>query len=219
MNTQKLIENFLQLQNDYQFTRRAMMTKERFKDIANADKVRGLDVEDEMLKETLLEHVGHLPVLASYVYEHIEHTQKVDLGRSLIMLSIHDIGETKLGDVFSYTKTDKDEEEEINAAKKLLSPTMQKYFNEYEENKTFDAKFAKSIDVLAPLLHSVDLVGYIHTRFLEFGGTNEKIITKKRSLLEWDQVLLEVFDLCLEQFKRYEEGERLLFPIVEYDLK
>jgi 5'-deoxynucleotidase YfbR-like HD superfamily hydrolase len=218
MNTQKLIEDFLELQNNYQFTRRAMMTKERFKDIANADTVRGLDVEDGVLTETLLEHVGHLPVLASYLHEHIEHSEKVDLGRSLIMLSIHDIGETILGDIFAYTKTDKDEEAEINAATKLLSPVLKKYFDEYEENKTYDAKFAKSVDILAPLLHSVDLIGYIHTRFLVLGGTNEKIITKKRPLLEWDEVLLAVFDACLEQSRRYEAGEELIFPTADYDL-
>ena len=85
--------------------------------------------------------------------------------------------------------------------------------------ETFDAKYAKSVDILAPLLHSVDLIGYIHTRFLKFGGTNEKIITKKRPLLLWDSTLLEIFDLCLEQSARYEKGEPLLFEAVDYDLK
>lgn len=215
----KIISDFLKLQHDYQFTRRAMMTKERFKDIALADKNRGLDTKDETLKETLLEHVGHLPILATYLHEHIEYTDKVDLGRALIMLSIHDIGETKLGDVFAYTKTETEEIDEIEAAKALLSPALILYLEEYEAGESLDAKYAKSIDILAPLLHATDLIGYIHTRFLEYGGTNEKIIQKKRPSVEWDSVLLEVFDLCLEQSKRYENGDELLFEVVCYDLK
>ncbi len=206
-----LVKNFLSLQNDYQFTRRSMITKERFKDIANADKTRGLDIEDESLKEPLIEHVGHLPIIATYFYEHIEHKEKIDLGRALIMLSIHDIGETKVGDIFSYIKSKEDKSAEMYEAKKLLSPTLHRYIDEYELGDTFDAKYAKSIDVLAPLLHSVDLIGYVHTRFLKYGGTNEKIITKKRHLLEWDSALLEVFDLCLEQSTRYEKERSFYF--------
>jgi len=218
-NAKQLITDFLKLQHDYQFTRRAMMTKERFKDIALANKERGLNVNDETLKETLIEHVGHLPILASFLHEHIEYADKVDLGRSLIMLSIHDIGETKLGDIFAYTKTNSQEIDEIEAAKTLLSPALIPYLEEYEAGESYDAKYAKSIDILAPLLHATDLIGYIHARFLEYGGTNEKIIQKKRPSVEWDSVLLEVFDLCLEQSKRYESNEELLFDVVDYDLK
>lgn len=219
VSTKQLIADFLKLQHDYQFTRRAMMTKERFKDIALTDQVRGLDTKDETLKETLIEHVGHLPILASYLHEHIEHTDKVNLGRSLIMLSIHDIGETKLGDIFAYTKTTSQEVDEIEVAKTLLSPALIPYLEEYEAGSSSDAKYAKSIDILAPLLHATDLIGYIHTRFLEYGGSNEKIIQKKRPSVEWDSVLLEVFDLCLEQSKRYENNKELLFDVVDYDLK
>ncbi len=194
------------------------MTKERFLDVAYADKKRGLDTKDEVLKEPLIEHIGHLPIIASYFYEHIEHSSDVDLGRVLIMLSIHDIGETVLGDVFSYTKSTKEELDEVQEARRLLSPSLQIYFDEYEEGETYDAKYAKSIDTLAPLLHAMDFIGYIHTRFLTYGGTNQKIIDKKRKSMMWDNTLLEIFDLCLEQSQRYEDDEELLFPTVDYDL-
>ena len=218
-DSKQIITDFLELQKNYQFTRRTTMTKERFFDIALKDTKQGLDTTDERLKETLLEHVGHLPILATYLHEHSEHTEKINLGRALIMLSIHDIGETKLGDVFAYTKTQKDELDEITAAKNLLSQSLIPYLEEYEENETLDAQYAKSIDILAPLLHSVDFIGYIHARFLKFGGTNEKIINKQRPYLLWDKTLLEIFDFCLEQSTRYEKGDPLLFPTVEYDLK
>ena len=154
----QIIVDVLELQKNYQFTRRKMMTKERFHDIALKDKNRGLDTNDEMLKETLIEHVGHLPILASYLHEYCEHADKINLGRALIMLSIHDIGETKLGDVFAFTKTQSADQSEVIEARKLLSPSLIPYFEEYEENVTFDAKYAHAIDTLAPLLHGMDLI-------------------------------------------------------------
>jgi len=39
-------------------------------------------------------HVGHLPVIASYLHQFCEHKDSIDLGRTLMMLAIHDIGET-----------------------------------------------------------------------------------------------------------------------------
>lgn len=215
----QVIEDFLELQKNYQFTRRKMMTKERFHDVALKDRDRGLDVTDEMLKETLIEHIGHLPIIATYFHEYCEHALEINLGRVLIMLSIHDIGETTIGDVFAFTKTQSDEQDEVTEARRLLSPSLIPYFEEYEENKSFDAKYAHAVDTLAPLLHGMDLIGYIHTRFIEYGGTNEKIIAKKRPLVVWDKTLTKVFDLCLEQSVRYEKGESLLFETAEYDLK
>ncbi len=218
-DAKQIIVDFLELQKNYQFTRRSTMTKERFCDIGLKNKEFGLDTTDDRLKETLLEHVGHLPVLATSLYEYAENAEKINLGRVLIMLSIHDIGETKLGDVFAYTKTQREESDELDTAKKMLSPQLITYLEEYEANETFDAKYAKSIDILAPLMHAVDFIGYTHARFLKFGGTNEKIITRNRPLLLWDSTLLEIFDLILEQSARYEKCEPLLFPTVDYDLK
>ena len=218
-DAKQIIVDFLELQRNYQFTRRKMMTKERFCDIALKNKDRGLDMADETIRETLIEHIGHLPILATYLHEYSEHASQINLGRALIMLAIHDIGETKIGDVFSFTKTILNEQDELTQARKLLSPALIPYFEEYEEKQTIDAKFAKSIDILAPLLHGMDLIGYTYTRFIEYGGTLETIITRQRPLFLWDQALLEIFDLCLEQSSRYEKGEPLLFETAEYDLK
>lgn len=218
-NTHKLVSDFLELQHNYQFTRRALMTKERFRDVAKSDNVKGLDMSLDELKEPLIEHIGHLPILASYLHEYIEHSAEVNLGRSLIMLSIHDIGETKLGDVFAYTKTNIEEVDDVEVARDMLSSSLLTYFDEYEANETLDAKFAKSVDILAPLIHEIDMIGYIHTRFMTLGGNNSKIINKKRKYLEWDKELLAVFDILLEQSQRFEDKQPLLFPVVDYDLK
>lgn len=218
-NIHTLVADFLILQRNYQFTRRALMTKERFKDVALCDKARGLDLSDESLKEPLIEHVGHLPILASYLYPHIEQTNKVNLGRALIMLSLHDIGETILGDKFAYTKTVAEELDEVDIARTLIHSSLISYFEEYEAGETFDAKFAKSIDILAPIIHEVDLIGYIGNRFDQLGGSLEKIIAKKRQYLTFDKTLVAVFDICLEHSQCYSDGRPLLFDVMEYDLK
>jgi 5'-deoxynucleotidase YfbR-like HD superfamily hydrolase len=218
MDTQKLIRDFLVLQKGYQFTRRVLITKERFRDVAKGDKNVGLNLSLEELKEPLIEHVGHLPILATYFHEHIANKAKVDLGRALIMLSIHDIGETKLGDVFSYTKTAADEMTETKMAQSLLSPCLLPYFEEYEAKSTFDAKYAKSIDALAPWIHEIDCFNVVWDRFVRLGGSREKALAKTRPCFEWDTVLLEVFDMILEQVRRLEAGEAPLFDLEPYDI-
>ena len=218
-NVKQLVTDLLRLQEKYQFTRRIMMTRERFEVVTESSQEAGLDIHDERLKEPLIEHVGHLPILATHLHEHIEHASRVNLGRSLTMLAIHDIGETELGDVFAYTKSDQQEADEIQKARELLSPALVLYFEEYELSESFDAKYARAVDALAPLLQTIELVGYMHTRLLKHGGSIEKIVLKKRHLFVWDLVLLEIFDLCLQQAVAYEAGKEFPFPVVLNDLR
>jgi putative hydrolase of HD superfamily len=217
--TIKIIEDFLKLQSGYQFTHRNLMTKERFKNVALADVVRGLDIEDLSLREPLIEHIGHLPITASYFHQFLEHKNEVDLGRVLTMLSIHDIGETLVGDVFAYTKTKAEEEAETRAALTLLPDYLQIYFLEYEERETLDARYAKSVDAFAGFLPTLDMPHIIIERFKKNGATVQDIVNRKRLLMEWDTTMLQLFDVSMEQAFRAERGEELIFDAVDYDLK
>jgi len=194
------------------------MTKERFLDIANADPVRALDISDETLNEPLVEHVGHLPIVASYFHQFLEHKEGVDLGRVLTMLAIHDIGETVLGDIFSYTKTEAEEEEEVAVALTLLPQYLQDIFLEYEALESMDSKYAKSVDALAGFLPTLDMPRIIIKRFKKRGACVDDVVRKKRSLMKWDTTMLAVFDTSMEQAYRAERGEELLFPAVEFDV-
>ena len=60
------------------------------------------DFNDEMIRESLLEHVGCLPIIACFLHPYLD--KKVDLGRVLIMLTVHDIGEIETGDEMTFTK-------------------------------------------------------------------------------------------------------------------
>jgi 5'-deoxynucleotidase YfbR-like HD superfamily hydrolase len=219
MDYTKILTDFLSLQNAYQFTRRNLMTKERFLDIAKANPERGLDLGDVVLNEPLIEHVGHLPIVASYFHQFLEHKAEVDLGRVLTMLSIHDIGETVLGDIFTYTKTQADEEEEVTTALTLLPNYLQKIFLEFEARETSDAKYAKSVDALAGFLPTLDMPRIIIKRFNKRGAQVADVIDRKRHLMEWDSTMLHIFDLSMIQVTQAENNEPLLFGNVDYDIQ
>jgi len=167
----------------------------------------------------LIEHVGHLPIVASYFHQFLEHKDEVNLGRVLTMLSIHDIGETVLGDIFTYTKTVVEEQEEVAVALTLLPEYLQEIFLEYEALDSFDAKYAKSVDALAGFLPTLDMPRIIIKRFIKRGACVDVIVCKKRPVMEWDSTMLQVFNMSMDQAYRAERGEVLLFPAVDYDMK
>lgn len=219
MDYKKVLEDFLKLQRSYQFERRTLMTKERFVSVAKSDPERGLNITDESLNEPLIEHVGHLPIIASYFYPYLENVAKIDLGRVLVMLSVHDIGETELGDVFAYTKSATDEKAEVEAARKLIHPSLLSYFEEYEALETFDAKYAKAVDAIAPMVHGIDLPKLTFERFLLLGADLEDIRKKKGDLFSWDTTMQSLYMLIMEQAERIQDGKEPVLSIVEYDLK
>lgn len=165
-----------------------------------------------------MEHVGHLPILAVYFHPHIKHQDKVDLGRAMIMLSIHDIGETVTGDVFAYHKTKQNNKDEYEAALAVLHPSLHPFIEEYEANETYDAKYAKSIDALAPNIHEVDMPKITMERFALLHASAQDIIDTQRTYMEWDSVLLEVFDLLMSQYQAVENGGELVFEPEPHDV-
>lgn len=91
-----------------------------------------------------------------------DHSNKtIDLLKVLKMVLIHDIVEIDAGDTFVYdtTKNHSNTDEELIAAKRIfgLLPEEQAeeliaIWKEFEEGKTDEAKFAKSMDRFEPLL-------------------------------------------------------------------
>lgn len=48
--------------------------------------------DDELVRETLMEHVGSLPMLATALFPYVVNDSDVKLGDALTILAIHDIG-------------------------------------------------------------------------------------------------------------------------------
>jgi len=210
---EKIIGEFIDLQRAYSFTKRASITPDRYVQIAKAGLVDTKDYGNEVLRESLTEHVGHLPILASFFHPYVEHSNKINLGRVLIMLSIHDIGETVVGEINSYAKTKQNELDEQKAALVLMHPNYKEYFLELEANETFDAKYANAIDKIAPNMVSVTLPSMTLERAHALNFGVDDVIKKKRKYMEWDTVLLEVFDLLMSHYKAVENGEKPIFKI------
>lgn len=110
-------------------------------------------------QENSAEHSWHAAMMALLLQEHIPF--KVDISKVVTMLLIHDIVEIETGDTWVFdTKARKEvEEKEDLAADKLFGmlPKSQhleylKIWREFEEGMTPDARFAKAMDVLNPLL-------------------------------------------------------------------
>jgi 5'-deoxynucleotidase YfbR-like HD superfamily hydrolase len=202
MNYKKILTNLIKLQIDYANTPRTVVTVDRIKNIG---KRKNLNFKDVSIREPLIEHVGHLPIIASYLHPYIEHSKEVKLGRSLIMLSIHDIGETVTGDIFSHSKGDEDTAIELKHALSLVNKDLRSYILEFEERETLDAKYAKSIDSLAPILTDIALKPNIMLdRFKVYSLTSSLAEKDKRKYFDWDSVLNEIFNIVIEELKARE---------------
>ncbi|MCL2770978.1 MAG: HD domain-containing protein [Firmicutes bacterium] len=104
--------------------------------------------------ESVAEHVYGCQMLAMAINSEFE--LGIDIIKVSFMLAIHEIGEAIIGDipatVSTMTKAEK-QKIELEAVEKILSPlnqceTIKKYYLEFEEKKTAEAKFAYLVDKL-----------------------------------------------------------------------
>jgi putative hydrolase of HD superfamily len=132
--------------------------------IAEIDKLKQVVREswlvDASRKETDAEHSWHIMVMAILLSEHANQVN-ISILKVLKMLCIHDIVEIDAGDTFIYDKEHaKDQKErEFKAAHRLfgLLPMDQgdefmRLWEEFEAMETPEARFARAIDSLQPLL-------------------------------------------------------------------
>jgi putative hydrolase of HD superfamily len=130
------------------------------------------------------EHSWHLALMALVLVDHANFP--VDLLKVIKMLLIHDIVEIDAGDTFIYD-TQKDHTntvEERVAAKRIfgLLPDEQAgeliaIWEEFEENQTNEAKFARAMDRLEPLLQNTSNKG---GTWAEFDVRYEQVYSRKQ---------------------------------------
>ncbi|WP_229603730.1 HD domain-containing protein [Vibrio parahaemolyticus] len=105
------------------------------------------------------EHSWHVALMAVLMEEHTN--APVDICRVMKMLLIHDVVEIDAGDTFVYdtAATKEQAEKEIKAAERLFGmlPTDQgqellALWQEFEAAQSDDAKYAKALDRLIPML-------------------------------------------------------------------
>lgn len=109
--------------------------------------------------ENSAEHSWHVALMAILMEEHAN--EPVDIARVVKMLLLHDIVEIDAGDTFVYDQvaSEQQEEKELAAAQRLfgLLPESQgdelmTIWLEFEQAQTADARFAKALDRIIPML-------------------------------------------------------------------
>ena len=134
---------------------------EKLKDIHRKTRPVGLE-----RFENSAEHSWHVCLSALMLKEFAD--EPVCIDRVIRMLLIHDLGEIDAGDTIIYSsETPELKSAEEDGVKRLLDilPTAQRagyleLWQEFEAGETADAKFARAIDRIPPLLHNLHGKGH-----------------------------------------------------------
>ena len=133
------------------------------------DFILEIDKEKNIFRQTHLsghgrnendaEHAWHMAIMAYLLQEYSN--EKIDVARVMLMCLIHDVVEIDAGDTYAYDaeglKTQKAREEAAKERLYSMLPEDQKadlvtIFDEFEERKPPEAKFARALDNLQPLI-------------------------------------------------------------------
>jgi putative hydrolase of HD superfamily len=152
------------------------------------------------------EHAWHMAVMAYLLREYAN--EEVDIGRVMLMCLIHDIVEIDAGDTYAYDaeglETQKAREDAAKERIFSLLPEDQKeeltaLFDEFEACKTAEAKYARAMDNLQPLLLNDSNGG---GDWKEHGVTAETVYRRQRRTRLGSEKLFEVTDRILQDHIR-----------------
>jgi len=144
----KALDNIIFLYERYSKQHRANTQPFHLQKVRSFVKGYVYKYDDLLVREPLIEHSGSLPIVATAIYPNINNIN-VDLGKALIMLAIHDIGELVTGDEITFTKSG-DGHSEKKQALKLLSPYYHEIYKEMEGRTSDTGRFAKAVDKMTP---------------------------------------------------------------------
>lgn len=151
---------------------------------------------DNSRRENDAEHAWHMAFMAYLFREYAN--EDIDISKVILMCLIHDVVEIEAGDTYAYdeeAKKSQREREEI--AKKHIfgmlpsdqGRELETLFDEFEAQETAEAKFAKAMDNLQPvLLHEANGGG----DWKEHGVTKEQIMRRQEKTRRGSEELFEV---------------------------
>jgi putative hydrolase of HD superfamily len=122
--------------------------------------LRQSTLTDRSRRENSAEHSWHLALMALVLAEHAP--PGTDLGKVMAMLVLHDLVEIDAGDLFQYAAQPQQARQaaaERAAADRLFpilpppqAASLRALWDEFEERVTAEAKFARALDRLQPML-------------------------------------------------------------------
>lgn len=177
------------------------------------DFILEIDKEKNIFRQTHLsghgrnendaEHAWHMAIMAYLLQEYSN--EKIDVARVMLMCLIHDVVEIDAGDTYAYDeeglKTQKAREEAAKERLYSMLPEDQKadlvaIFDEFEERKTPEAKFARALDNLQPLLLNNSNDG---GDWKNHDVTAEQVYGRQSRTREGSEKLFEVTDKILQE--------------------
>ena len=177
------------------------------------DFILEIDKEKNIFRQTHLsghgrnendaEHAWHMAIMAYLLQEYSN--EKIDVARVMLMCLIHDVVEIDAGDTYAYDeeglKTQKAREEAAKERLYSMLPEDQKaelvaIFDEFEERKTPEAKFARALDNLQPLLLNHSNGG---GDWKNHNVTAEQVYGRQSRTREGSEKLFEVTDQILKE--------------------
>lgn len=166
---------------------------EKLKSVMRKIKPQGLD-----RYENSAEHSWQIALLGLSLAP--EAPQPVDTLKVVSMLLLHDIVEIDTGDKFAYSDAHDDFDNELQAAKRLFAllpeDTADRFLSlwvEFESAETAEAKFAKAIDRMMPVLQNLNNGCQ---SWLEHGITISQVLKKNAVVSDVSQ---EWWDFLVEQ--------------------
>lgn len=144
---------------------------------------------DNSRHENDAEHSWHLAVMALLLSEYAA-GEHIDIGRVIKMVLIHDIVEIDAGDTFCYDEAGQEGrlEKERMAAERIFAilpdeqaERLRSLWDEFEERRIPEARFAAALDRLQPLLHNYFTCGYA---WKENGVTSQMVIERNKHIKE-----------------------------------
>ena len=148
------------------------------------------------------EHAWHLAIMAYFLKEYSN--ENIDIARVMIMCLIHDIVEIDAGETYAYDKeglkTQREREEKAKERIFSILPLDQKnefisIFDEFEENKTPEAKFAHAMDNFQPLILNNSNDG---RDWREHNVTREQVYNRQIKTKEGSKKLFDITDIILK---------------------
>ncbi len=154
------------------------------------------------------EHAWHMAIMAYLLREYSN--EPVDITRVMLMCLIHDVVEIDAGDTYAYDaeglKTQKAREEAAKERIYSLLPEDQKkelaaIFDEFEESKTPESKFAHAMDNLQPLMLNNSNDG---GDWREHGVSAKQVYGRQNRTKEGSEKLYEITEQIIK--KHVEKG-------------
>lgn len=190
-----------------------MITKNLLKQIdfiKEIDKIKYIQRRTKLFnsdrRENDAEHSWHLAMMAIVLSEHSD--SEIDLLKVIKMVLIHDIVEIDAGDTFLYDqiKDHANSVEEKKGAHRIFGILPEKQaeefiqiWAEFEDGISKEAKFAKSLDRLEPLLQNASNNG---GTWKEYGVKYNTVYEKKKVIENGSKVLWDYAEKIIESSVR-----------------